>query len=121
MAGYIQVLLRGVAAVTLNQIVSNYVVGRHCSKRVSTLVMNSIRVGIYFFVGRWVISYSAGGLWLASLSGPFLLLVDHVLMKGGYFLICRNRTAFLGVVGSYVLFFWVAMIPAYLGALTASK
>lgn len=94
-----------------------------------TILMDLIRIGAAFWGGWSIIKHNAGNLLSAALAGPLLLFVDHVLLRGGYFLLChlfnpakfeyQGLMAFGGVIVSYVMFFWIPLLIAYLGGLVA--
>lgn len=62
------------------------------SDEMADLIFNIIRVVITLFVGWLVVWHSVGGLWQAALAGAALNFIDHVVLKGGYYLLSRNNT-----------------------------
>lgn len=82
-------------------------------------LFNSSRLILVFWSGWLVIVKQKGGLWLSSITGALMLFLSHVLIKGGYFIIIEEYTAFYGVVISFVMFVWVAMVVSALGGAVA--
>ena len=54
------------------------------------------RVVISFVAGWLFVSHAHGSLWVAASAGPLVMLIDHVLLKGGYFV--------------WVHFFWPELV-----------
>jgi hypothetical protein len=87
------------------------------------------RLLIPAWAGWRVIGLKAGGLGFAAVAGAIPLFVDHVLMKGGYFLVASALAggtqghhlflAFGGVCLSYVMFVAIPVAAALCGALVA--
>ena len=93
------------------------------------IIRTVIRMGAVF-AGGWLIIYKeAGNLLHAALSGPFLIFVDHVLLMGGYILLVhfidparfeyQGLKAYGGVIVSFLMFFWIPLLIAFLGGITA--
>jgi hypothetical protein len=81
------------------------------------ILYNGIRVVLVLSAGWLVVTHRVGGLWGAALAGAIVILVDHLVIKGGYFLLTGELMAAAGVVVSYVLFVWVEMLVALVGGL----
>ncbi|MFZ3174550.1 MAG: hypothetical protein WA146_06600 [Thiobacillus sp.] len=87
------------------------------------------RVVVTLLVGWLVIWNAIGGWWLAALAGALLNFIDHVICKGGYYLVIHffapdsipfsALQSFWGVLISYIMFLWVPMGVAVVGALAA--
>jgi len=82
------------------------------------------RIAIIFYAGWLVVRRNIGGIWQSALAGTFIYFIDHVVLKGGMFLINwlinprgLGLTAFSGVVISFILFIPIAMVIASLGGL----
>lgn len=88
---------------------------------VTNILLNSARTGLIVWAGWLVVSEGIGGLWGAALAGALVLLVDHPIVGGGYFLLSGEPEAFVGVLISYVMFVWVAMLFGWLGGFGATK
>lgn len=81
-------------------------------------------------VGGWlVVSRGRAGLWLAASVGPLIMLIDHVILKGGYFIWAHyylpqavegeGLLAAAGVLVSYALFLPIAALCSFMGGLAA--
>lgn len=82
------------------------------------------RITIIFYAGWLVVRKNIAGIWQSALAGTFIYFIDHVVLKGGMFLINwlinprgLGLTAFSGVLVSFVLFVPLAMMIAALGGL----
>lgn len=94
--------------------------------RIGDGVYNIGRIVIIFYAGWLVVRRNIGGPWQASLAGTTIYFIDHVMLKGGMFLVNwlinprgLGLTAFSGVLVSFVLFVPVAMAIAALGGVYA--
>ncbi len=91
-----------------------------------------------FLIGRiagvlaagWLVVWNSIGRFLhAALAGAFLVFLDHVVLKGGYYLLVHFFSpeslpfsalrSFYGVLISYVMFVWIPIGIAMLGAVMA--
>ncbi len=84
------------------------------------------RISILFYAGWLVIRKNLGGLWQSALVGMAMYFIDHVLLKGGVFLLNyafhpggMGLAAFGGVLVSFVLFIPLAMLVGATGGLVA--
>jgi hypothetical protein len=84
------------------------------------------RISIILYAGWLVSSRNIGGIWLASLAGTGLYFLDHVLLKGGVFLLnylfkpqSMGMAALSSVVISFILFAPVAMAIGAAGGIIA--
>jgi len=92
---------------------------------IGLVVYNLFRFANVFYAGWLVSKKNAGGLWLAALTGPLLFLIDHLLLKGGYFIIAQIQKpsavdnqgylAFTGVIVSFVMFVPLLLFVGFLG------
>ena len=92
-----------------------------------TILRDIIRIGAVFAGGWLIVKEEDGNLLRAALAGPFLIFVDHVLLLGGYALLFhfidpakfgyQGLRAFGGVIVSYVMFFWIPLLIAFLGGI----
>ncbi len=87
---------------------------------------NIIRVAIIFYAGWLVVRKNLGGIWHSALAGILVYFTDHVVLKGGIFILNYifkpeglGLVAFSGVVVSFVLFIPLAMAIGALGGLAA--
>ena len=88
---------------------------------VTNIIFNAVRTALVFWAGWHVIATLTGGLWGAALAGALVLLVDHPIVTGAYFLVSGEPMAFGGVLISFFMFVWVAMLIGWLGGLACSK
>lgn len=86
------------------------------------IIYNIGRISIIFYAGWLVIRNNIGGTWQSAIAGTAIYFIDHVVLKGGIFLLNwlirpqgLGLAAFSGVIISFVLFIPVAMIIAALG------
>ena len=96
--------------------------------KVGDVVYNIGRIVIIFYAGWLVVRRNIGGTWQSSLAGASIYFIDHVVLKGGMFLVNwlikpqgLGLTAFSGVLISFVLFVPLAMIIAALGGVAARR
>jgi hypothetical protein len=96
---------------------------------VGNAVFNALRI-VIAFAGGWLLVAAAGApLRVAALAGIVVLAVDHLLLKGGWFLADEffspstgareGYLAFDGVLISFVFFVPVAALCSWLGGLAA--
>jgi len=85
-------------------------------------VYNICRIVIIFYAGWLVVRKNIGGTWQAALAGTAIYFIDHVILKGGIFLVNwlirpqgLGLAAFSGVIISFIMFIPLAMIIAALG------
>ncbi len=84
------------------------------------------RICIIFYAGWFVIKKKVGSIWQAALTGAGIYFIDHVLLKGGIFLLNYllkpqglGLAAFGGVLVSFIIFVPLAMLIGALGGLVA--
>ncbi len=110
-----EVTYLSVIKLTRKLIVANFLVGNlilsFLPLGIGVYLFNILRISIIFMAGFLVLKRHVGGLWKAALSGSILLFVDHVILKGGLFLIGylfrwndQGLLAFGGVLVSYTMF-----------------
>jgi len=87
---------------------------------------NIIRIAIIFYAGWLVVRKDLGRTWHAALAGILIYFIDHVVCKGGVFLLNYlfkpdglGLAAFSGVLVSFIMFIPLAMIVGALGGLAA--
>lgn len=85
-------------------------------------VYNIGRISIVFYAGWLVVRKNIGGKWQSALAGTAIYFIDHVILKGGMFLLHYlikpqglGLAAFSGVLISFVIFIPLAMLIATLG------
>jgi len=90
------------------------------------ILYNLGRISILFYAGWLVIRKNLGTRWHAALAGVFIYFIDHVLLKGGMFLLNYvmkpdglGFAAFSGVLVSFILFIPLAMFIGAMGGLAA--
>ncbi len=89
---------------------------------IGDVVYNIGRISIIFYAGWLVVRKNIGGTWHSALAGTAIYFIDHVVLKGGIFLLNYlikpqglGLAAFSGVIISFVLFIPLAMTIAALG------
>lgn len=95
---------------------------------IGAIAYNLGRLSILFYAGWLVNRKKAGGVWQSALAGVVVYFVDHVLIKGGIFLLnylCKPEgpglAAFGGVVVSFVMLIPLAMLIGAVGAFYAQS
>jgi hypothetical protein len=90
------------------------------------ILYNIGRISIIFYAGWLVIKKKVGGIWQAALTGAGIYFIDHVLLKGGIFLLNYllkpqglGLAAFGGVLVSFIMFVSLAMLIGAMGGLVA--
>jgi hypothetical protein len=79
------------------------------------VVWLSVRVVLVAWAGYLVTRRGNFGLLSAAGAGAVMNFADHVIVKGGYFVLVGEFMAAGGVLISYVMFVWVAIAVALLG------
>ena len=90
------------------------------------IVYNIGRIFIMFYAGWLVAGKKVGGKWHSALAGVVIYFVDHVVIKGGLFLLNylfkpegAGLAAFGGVVASFIMFIPLSMLIGMIGGLVA--
>ena len=79
-------------------------------------------VHILFFAAAGYLAVKGSfGLWGAALAGATVMFAEHVLVKGIAFLAEKEFMAAGGVLLSFVMFSWVAMLAGALGGEIARR
>lgn len=93
---------------------------------IGNVAYNIGRISIIFYAGWIVTDKRIGGVWQSALAGTVIYFIDHVLIKGGIFLLNylfkpegAGLTAFGGVMISFILFIPLAMLIASMGGILA--
>ncbi len=91
------------------------------------ILFNFVRLLLAAWAGSRVTSYAVGGLKAAAAAGAVLLFVDHVLIRGGFFVFAqlfapewvdnKGVQGFGGVLISYVMFVWIPVAVSTVGGL----
>jgi hypothetical protein len=89
-------------------------------------VYNLGRISIIFYAGWLIAAKKVGGKWQSALAGVVIYFVDHVVIKGGLFLLNylfkpegAGLAAFSGVVASFIMFIPLSMLIGMTGGLVA--
>jgi len=90
------------------------------------ILYNIGRISIIFYAGWLIVKRRVGGIWQAALTGAGIYFIDHVLLKGGIFLLNYlfkpqglGLAAFGSVLVSFIIFVTLAMLMGALGGLVA--
>ena len=93
---------------------------------IGNVVYNIGRISIIFYAGWLVAGKKVGGKWQSALAGVVIYFVDHVVIKGGLFLLNylfkpegAGLAAFGGVVASFIMFIPLSMLIGMTGGLVA--
>ncbi len=100
----------------------------------ATVGFNVVRLALMVWTGYVVVRFGHAGLWAAVGSGPAIMVVDHILLKGGTFLILQLSgqhldgfgehsylMAFGGVVVSFIMFSPLAGLLGLCGGLLGRR
>lgn len=87
---------------------------------VGDVIYNVVRISMMAYAG-WLVVRNGGTLRLAALVGLLLFTFDHVVLKGGWFLLDRSFDAFLGVLISFVMWFLLPVLAAVLSGWAAQR
>jgi len=124
---YSSVVKRTIIFTIINFFVANFFFS-FLPFNLGNILFNAGRIIITFYAGWLVIDNSVGGLWKSALTGPVVYCVDHIIMKGGMFLVMylfnpkgQGLLAFAGVLVSYVMFLPLFLIVGFLGGLYAKS
>jgi hypothetical protein len=89
------------------------------------ITFNLVRLLLAAWAGWRVTSRRIGGLTQAAAAGAVLLFVDHVIIRGGSFLVAqmvapgwvdnKGFQGFGGVLVSYVMFVWIPVVFSIAG------
>lgn len=95
------------------------------------VAFNIGRVAIGLLGGWFMVSAARRGLWMAAAVGPVVLVVDHVILKGGHFVLAHylwpqalEGQALLaagGVLVSFVMFVPIAVLCSWAGGFAARR
>ncbi len=95
---------------------------------IGNVVYNLGRISIIFYAGWLVAGKKVGGIWHCALAGVIIYFIDHVLIKGGIFLVNYflkpqglGLAAFGGVLVSFILFIPLVMLAGAAGGLFARR
>jgi hypothetical protein len=95
---------------------------------IGNIVYNIGRISIIFYAGWLIRKRNLGGVWRSAAAGIVVYFADHVVVKGGVFLLNylfkpegMGLSAFGGVLVSFVLFIPLAMLIGFLGGLFAER
>ncbi|HSQ77964.1 MAG TPA: hypothetical protein VLN91_03650 [Nitrospirota bacterium] len=93
---------------------------------IGSIVYNIGRISIMFYAGWLVAGKKVGGKWQSALAGVVIYFVDHVVIKGGLFLLNYlfkpegvGLAAFGGVIASFIMFIPLSMLIGMIGGLVA--
>ena len=84
------------------------------------LAHNAVRLVAFAFAG-WTLARRGSSIWKSALAGLLLLLLDHVLIKGGWFLLNFEWDAFGGVLISFGMYAFVPLAVAALAGLVGRR
>jgi hypothetical protein len=95
------------------------------------ITFNLVRLVLAAWAGWRVTSRGIGGLTQAAAAGAVLLFVDHVIIRGGSFLVAqiiappwvdnKGFQAFGGVLVSYVIFVWIPVVFSIAGGMIGRR
>ncbi len=93
----------------------------HLPSLAGNIVFNIVRL-VTIGYAAWLLTTRGGyGIWNTALAGFVLLFLDHVIIKGGFFLFKGEWQAFAGVIVSFFMFVLIAMVVAGAVSLLSKK
>ena len=87
----------------------------------ATFITLIVRLALASYAGYLVARSGEFGLFGAAVGGAALMFAEHVLVGGVYFLATDELAAAGGIVISYLMFFWVAMLVGLLGGILGKR
>jgi len=97
----------------------------------SDVAFNVGRVAIALVGGWFMVSAARRSLWMAAAVGPIVLVVDHLILKGGFFVLVhffwpqavdgQGLAAAAGVLISFVMFLPIAALCSWAGGFAARR
>lgn len=125
MKKFIAVMRRPIFFVVINFFLVNTIFSL-LPNDIGNIVYNLGRIALIFYAGWLVAGKKVGGKWHSALAGMVVYFVDHVVIKGGIFLVNylfkpegMGLAAFGGVVASFIMFIPLSMLIGMLGGLVA--
>ncbi len=118
---YLQVLRVVLLLAALNSVLWHFLSEVSPSMVVVEVLFNTLRVALGLWAGWLIVARRVGKLWEAAFGGALVLLVDHPIITGTFFLSSGEIQAFAGVLISCVMFVWVAMFVGWLGGFVRLK
>jgi len=125
MKNFLAVLRRPIFFVVINFFLVNTLLSL-LPHNIGDIVYNIGRISIMFYAGWLVAGKKTWGRWHSALAGIIIYFVDHVVIKGGLFLLNYvfkpegvGLAAFGGVVASFIMFIPLSMLIGMLGGLAA--
>ena len=92
------------------------------------IALNIGRVMLAVWGGWYIVSKAKSNLWFAALVGVIIMTVDHVILKGGHFLLIQlmwpekdGADAFGGVLISFIMFAPIAALISLGGGFIGRK
>jgi hypothetical protein len=86
----------------------------HWPEMPTAIVFNLVRVILILWAGAIAVENEKSQLWLSAIAGALILAVDHLLVTGIAYVAEGSAIALIGLVASYILFVWIAMLLATL-------
>jgi len=125
MKKYLAVMRRPIFLVIINFFLVNTLLA-FLPYSLGDILYNIGRICIIFYAGWLIVKKKIGDIWQAALTGAGIYFIDHVLLKGGIFLLNYllkpqglGLAAFGGVLVSFIIFAPLAMLIGALGGLVA--
>jgi hypothetical protein len=125
MKKFVAVMRRPIFFVTVNFFLVNTLFSL-MPNDIGTIVYNIGRIFIMLYAGWLIAGKKVGGKWHSALAGVVIYFVDHVVIKGGLFLLNylfkpegAGLAAFGGVVVSFIMFIPLSMLIGMTGGLVA--
>ena len=91
---------------------------------IGIIIFNVVRLILSFWAGWLIVSHQVGGLWQAGIAGAVLFILDHIILRGGMFLVLIivgklslkfGLMSFGGVIISFLMLVWIPFLIAVIG------
>jgi hypothetical protein len=117
---YLRTLRFPIGIVVANAVVANTTVGLVFDELWSEWAFNAVRLAAVAFAG-WTLGRSGSSIWKSAAAGLLLFLLDHVVIKGGWFLLNLEWGAFGGVLISFAMYAFVPLAVAALAGMVGKR
>jgi hypothetical protein len=101
-------------------VVANVTVGLVFHELWSEWAFNAVRLAAIAFAG-WTLGRSGSSIWKSAAAGLLLFLLDHVVIKGGWFLLNLEWEAFGGVLLSFAMYAFVPLAVAAIAGMVGKR
>lgn len=101
-------------------VVANVTFGLVFDEFWSEWAFNAVRLAAVAFAG-WTLGRGGSSIWKSAAAGLLLFLLDHVVIKGGWFLLNLEWGAFGGVLISFAMYAFVPLAVAAIAGMVGKR